>query len=140
MNISVVLQYVKNHRRKVISAGPNWMRWAVTGNSKIPQNRQHTFSRYLMKPSENESLHRPDQKMVRDKNFFGCFTPARAPKFELLWHCEKMLTKNRMKLSANESLHCTDYEMVCNRSFFGCFTPGGSPQSSSYDVTAEMTS
>ena len=45
-----------------------------------------------------------------------------------------------MKLSVNESLHCTDYEMVCDRNFFGCCTPDGRPQSSSYDVTAKMTS
>ena len=71
----------QKQRRKVISPGSDWMRLAVIMGVQRPppKKRQHTFSRYLMKPSENESLHRPDHEMVCDRSFFGCITPDRIP-------------------------------------------------------------
>ena len=67
--------------------------------------------------------------MVRDRIFFGCFTPDRSPQ-------SSSEDVKKVCQRTNESLHCTDYEIICDRNFFGCFTPGGSPQSLSYDVTA----
>ena len=95
-----------------------------------------------MKPSGNESLHRPDHEAICDRNFSATLPPIEA-------HKVRIMTSQRyagipflgtVKPSANERLHCTDYEIICDRNFFDCFTPGESPQSLSDDVTAKISS
>ena len=48
------------------------------------QNREHTFSRYHMKLSENESLHQPDHEMVCDRNFSAALSPTEVPKVRVM--------------------------------------------------------
>ena len=50
------------------------------GPKPAPQKTPtYLFYSYHMKPSGNESLHRPDHEMVYDRNFFDCLTPDRSP-------------------------------------------------------------
>ena len=73
------LEYcVKNHRRKVISAGLDWMRLAVIMGAQKKKLKTVCVPFLDMKPSGNESFNGPDHEMVCDRRFLGFFVPDRS--------------------------------------------------------------